>query len=930
MPFPTLTVDPLETTHVTDGYAFLPTDFARIEKIRMSKYEPSRCREENCDGIKNVYTPLADLLYKFGERNVDGQLRIQYKRMSGETSLSAPKADGTERAYPLNSVSAGQMWREVRAAVYHGTLMDFDQESSHQALVLSALKMNPDGALSYAHINRYVTNKKAERQRIADAHFGGDMSKAKDLFTKITFGGKSAVKDELVVGMQLEFAMFCNLVVEANPGLHAKFKKRTATKNKVQLKAACAKYGITEEAAKEKGFGHKKWQASLMSLWCRNKESMVIEAVLGWCIRRNLVRQRRFDNSFDGLMIPIDDVKQFLATSPDHKTVDDITESFRKVGLAATGYDVRWSKKCMKAEHDTFWKEYGEFEKSVEVKPDCEEFPDVVKSLLKMKSSAQRFKFFNENFQYIEDQHKVLHYQILGIRRGDGSIVHERNLLWASRQQLYDTFGHIPSLTNNDRGDDIPLASMWFNSSRRSQYKRIGAYPYAGCYDPEKSAFASKDVFNTFVGYPPDVWENASDTEFTEEEMMDKIGPFLQLASHLAGCKCYDKRTGLFPKSLSDYDEADLEQLKLLLYFLGHRIAHPDWERLPFYVCIMSDCGAGKNMLFMPINRLVGGNHYKCSSNISDYVGGHAEGLISKIVAVFNEVDISASSKVTQEFKELITENTQTANPKFVRPFEFAVWAAIVVLTNSRIPIRIEPMNRERRIILFQSNDWTCKRWGSEMWGFYARMFNDVSFLRALRQFFTTRDYKGFDFRRARKSNMRQPAYVQLAMHFTPVEVMFVRDFIERGQFDLRFRDSGLSAGGEDGETPGVMPDFWTFPSWDQPYFIKVREAHQMARSYYEENSIHNSATARSQVAFTQHMERMKGVDKVIKSKIPHFRMVPRIIFQDLVDKGLVDYDELEPGLQQVLSEDVEVVEDETPDEDQGPSIMRGMYGGVE
>lgn len=917
MPFPSLTIDPLETNHVTDGYAFLPTDFAQIEKIRLSRYEPRRCREDNCDGIKNVYTPLTDLLYKFGERNVDGQLRIQYKRMSLETSLSAPKADGLERAYPMQSVSAGQMWREVRAAVYHGTLLDFDQESSHQALVLSALKTNADSSLNYSHIERYVTNKKTERRRIAEEYFDGDVSKAKDLFTKITFGGRSTINDPLVVGMHMEFAMFCLLVVDANPTLHSKFKKRTSVKNKAEVKSACTKYGIDEAAAAAKGFGHKKWQSSLMSLWCRNKESMVIEAVLGWCISRNLVRQRRFDNTFDGLMIPIDDVNQFLASTPDHETVDDITESFRKVGLAVTGFDVRWSEKCMKAEHDTFWKEYDEFEKSVEVKPDGEEFPDVVKSLLDMKSSAQRFKFFNENFQYIEDQHKVLHYQILGIRRADGSIVHERNLLWATRPQLYDTFGHIPSLTANDRGDDIPLASMWFNSSRRSQYKRIGAYPYAGCYDPEKSAFASKDVFNTFTGYPPDVWENASDTEFTEGEMMDKIGPFLQLASHLAGCKCYDKRSGLFPKSLSDYDEGDLEQLKLLLYFLGHRIAHPDQDRLPYYVCIMSDCGAGKNMLFMPINRLVGASHYKCSSNIGDYVGGHAEGLLSKIVAVFNEVDISSSSKVTQEFKELITENTQTANPKFVRPFEFAVWAAIVVLTNSRIPIRIEPMNRERRIILFQSNDWTCKRWGSKMWDFYAQMFNDTVFLRALRQFFTTRDYAGFDFRKARRNNLRMPAYMQLAMHFTPVEVMFVRDFIQQGLFDLEARSLTIGEG---------MPDFWTFPTWDQPHLIKVRDAHQKARSYYEENSIHNGATVRSQVAFTQHMERMKGVDKVIKSKVPHFRIIPSVVFQDLVDKGLVDYDELDRGLQQVLIEGSGESEGgET--EELGPSIMEEMYG---
>lgn len=911
MPFPTLTIDPLSSNHVTDGYAFVPTDFARIDKIRMSKYEPVRCREENCDGFKWVYTPLSDLMFKFTECNVDGQLRIQYKRMSKETSVAAPKPDSHERAYPIKSVSAGQMWREVRAAVYYGTLRDFDQDTSHQSIILSALKAIPEASLSYTHIERYVTNKKSERRRIADQHFEGDVDRAKQLLNKITFGGRTQLKDDLVVGMQLEIAAFCNAVVEANPELHKKFKTRTTTKNKSEVKAACAKFGIDEEAAKARGFGHKKWQSSLLSYWCRNKESMLIEAVLGWCINHNLVRQRRFDNSFDGLMIPIEDVQQFLDNDPNHNTIDDVLKSFRRVGLAATGYDVSWSEKCMKDEHDKFWAEYDEFEKKVEVKPANEEFPDVVQSLLKMKSSAQRWKFFNEHFHYIEDQHKVLHYQILGVRHGDGTVKHERNLLWSSRLQLLDTFGHIPSLMRDDRGEEIPLANLWFKSPQRSQYKRIGSYPYAGCYDKQRSRFASKDVFNTFTGYPPDVWENASDTEFTEVEMMDIIGPYIQLVSHLAGCKHFDKKTGLFPKLLSDYDPADLEQLQLLLFFLGHRIAHPHLERLPYYICIMSDCGAGKNMMFMPINRLVGANHYKCSSNIGDYVGGHAEGLISKIVAVFNEVDISASSKVTQEFKELITENTQTANPKFVRPFEFAVWAAIVVLTNSRIPIRIEPMNRERRIILFQSNDWTCNRWGSEMWDMMAVMFNDLTFLRALRQFFTTRDYNSFNFRKARKNNMRMPAYVQLAMHFTPVEVMFTRDFIQRGLFDMT-----------QSTRVGEMPDFWTYPTWNLPYYIKVKEAHQMAQSYYDENNIHNSATSRSQQAFTQHMERMKGVDKILKAKVPHFRIVPKVVYKDLVEKGLVDHDELDPELQEDLT-----VEPETNDlEEQDPMDLLAMY----
>ena len=70
--------------------------------------------------------------------------------------------------------------------------------------------------------------------------------------------------------------------------------------------------GLSTEEAKQQGIGCKKWQSSLMSLWCRNKESLVIEAVAQWAMDHKLIKHRRFDNSKDGLMVPRDDVDAYL------------------------------------------------------------------------------------------------------------------------------------------------------------------------------------------------------------------------------------------------------------------------------------------------------------------------------------------------------------------------------------------------------------------------------------------------------------------------------------------------------------------------------------------------------------------------------------------------------------------------------------------
>ena len=53
--------------------------------------------------------------------------------------------------------------------------------TAHQSLILSAVRAdaNTEVDTDYPNLLRYCTHKKAERQRVADAFFGGDLSEAK-------------------------------------------------------------------------------------------------------------------------------------------------------------------------------------------------------------------------------------------------------------------------------------------------------------------------------------------------------------------------------------------------------------------------------------------------------------------------------------------------------------------------------------------------------------------------------------------------------------------------------------------------------------------------------------------------------------------------------------------------------------------------------
>jgi len=871
---PSYTINVIETNHATGGLALIPTVIKKLEKILQSDYEPGRCREKACNPMDNPYVPLKRTMQKFQSKVVDGHLQVVYKRRSGDTTSN--KGDPRDRAYAEMSISAGSMKREVRAAMYHGSLKDFDQCSAHQSLILSALLADPDQP-PCKWLQHYVDNKSAVRKEIADDHFGGDKQQSKQLFQKIMFGGRTSIGHPCVKGMIWELKHFETKVVEANPHLHAAIKRRTKAKNAAEVKKAMQRLGLSKDEAEQR-YGHKRWEASLASLWCRNKEPEVVEAVLGWAIKAGLVHNRRFDNSFDGLMIPVEDVDMFLQTDSMHSTVEDLMRTFNQVGRDETGYNVKWEEKDMQPEHDKYWQEYEAFEKEHQ-----KEYPDYfdIEIYRTLTSVQQRKEYFFNCFYYIENQHKALTFQRIHVTRSDGTTDSEPVLLWCGTGELISTYGHLPSGLLDDKGRDIPIAVVWLKSEDRAQFAKTDAIPYAGVYDKERSKI--NNTLNIFSGYPRAIWENASDCEIPVPVMWERIRPFIALTSHLAGAKCYNEQ-GRFPPTLDEYPEADRMQVELMLFFMGHRITHPGDPRLPYYLCIQSECGTGKNTWLEPLRSLVGANHYKCSSDMETYCGAHSEGLMSKIIAVLNEADISSTAKVTNRFKEFVTEDHQTGNVKFMRPFEYAIWAAIIVLTNNKVPMRIEPMNRERRVILFESNTFTARKWGNEVWSFLHNHFRSVEFLRALRQFFTTRDYKSFDFRKARAANLKLPAYTQLAMHFTPVEVMFVRNYIETGQFSMN-------------RIAEENPRFWTINGWDSNVTVKAKDFYEMSKVYYKEANLTSAATERSFYAFNQKMEVLSGIDKVMVDRVVHFRLNPCMVYRDLLAKCLVDPDAVEPEL---------------------------------
>lgn len=839
-------IRPLTSDHVTCAPSYLPLNEKRVTTIIHKNYEPDPSSEWS----------LVDQLRRLKKNISCNRLKMVWSRDTRGSKVSK----NCDRAMAKGNLSMGDTKREVRHGLVGDAVVDFDQCGSHQSLILCALVADPavNTDTEYPHLTEYVQNKITERKRLADTHFGGNIHQAKQMYQKVTFGGKVTVKDPQLLGFSREMADFRTRIRDANPTFHSEIKRKTTQKNKGD-----------------------NWEVSLMSLWCRNKESELIEAVVGWAIEDGLIKNRTFDNSKDGLMIPIADVESYLTNNPnDHESIDDICAHFEEVGADVTGYRVSWDQKPLLGSHEAFWNKMDSISVTMPAAPadgsGMKFDQDYVDSL---PTTDAKLAYFNLLFAFIRSQSKVFHLQAIDVTNADGTTERKRETVYYNQKDFCTTFGNIDSGQKTAMGSPISLPTLWLQYSNRRTYATTANHPYPDVYNPSRAEYYSKDVYNQFEGYPQIVWENARPDEFTEDEMRRLIRPFIQLTSHLIGCKCHNAK-GVFPDSIEDYPPTDRTKLELVLMLVGIRVAHPDWEREPYALLIQGMQGTGKNTFTNVIARLIGSAHYKCSANIDDFLGTHAESLERALVAVFNEAQIADTAKHASKVKSLVTEDKAIANPKNIRPYEFTVAALFIALSNDVVPIKIDVMNGDRRWIVMKSNEWCPKRYTRDIWTKLQERFKQPIFLRALRQFFTNQDYASYNFREAKIANTRTPEYQNLVQYMVPAEARFVQNFIEQQQYN---------PGTFNPEVPTEPTPFHTNAMWDSQVSVLASEFFATSKTFFENVCISGAVAEKSLQSFNNKINSLNLFTKTTgKRGQVTWQFTPREVYASFVDQGFI------------------------------------------
>ena len=895
-----LTISAIRNSAIV-GHAFVPLPFKRITRMEQAGYDHVYTDADKPYAPAKVQSVMAHLKKFTKQQSATDVMRIEYTRKGG-----------IDRAVAKGAVSCGDLYKPVRYALFGDTMIEYDLACAQQRLMISALRQNGTNVeVEFPKTLHYVNHKQAERERIAIEYFGAinaeTLAYAKLIYMRLTFLGsvKSAWEyygitrehDTTLIAYRAEMEHFAD-IIEANNLVQAAAirKKTTAENTKARIAATDGHVPIV-----------KNYKSVLATLWGRNAESTVMDALIGWCITEGIILERRFDNSKDGVMIPVVDIAKYTDTHPGV----DIPAVFSAAVMELTGYDAVFEATDMITPHHTFWAHIAvlEAERRATVKHTDAQLQRFDKGYMSntLTTYDDKKAYFELFHRLIIDQAKYVftnRYESTYAGEGDDTakrMVCKHTLL--SDKQMATINSNIPSgIFNCTNGKEVNFVDEWAHDSTRLESFTMKFDPYCGKYDPTRS---SDTEYNTFKGYPDFLFD---DKLYDDSERNALLVPFFTLVKHLAGCEGYDGKRGLFPADDAEMSEEDQAKYQLFMMVYAFKLQFP-MMKLPYVSLVMSGQGTGKNTFADVLGRLFDTDHYICSSSMDDFFGSHAEGFLNKLMVVFNEVNIQDSSKCKSQMKSAVSEATIRVNQKFLQPIDVQNLAAITIFSNESCPVPLDVGGTNRRWIVFKSNMFLAEQWSQMLWTKMHTMWKTEKFLQCLFDHFMGMDAKHFDFAAARKTNSMQKPYKDLVSYFIPAEALFMQDYIEKCMFvDDYTKDKTVPE--SDRVTPSDTTNFMKHNVFDKPIKVKASTLFAKASTYYVGAKM-TVADGKKLMTFNSnlkiHCPRM--IMQTVGHESAYFVFTPKDVYIDLIKMGFVVIDEQGRSMQELFHASVAKIE---------------------
>ena len=141
------------------------------------------------------------------------------------------------------------------------------------------------------------------------------------------------------------------------------------------------------------------------------------------------------------------------------------------------------------------------------------------------------------------------------------------------------------------------------------------------------------------------------------------------------------------------------EQVMEMIYFIASLIQKPS-KRLPVIVlnCVQ---GVGKNIIFEELiaKRIITQDYSVISEKIDTFVGKFNSAIEGKTFGILDECDMFIGNHaINSLLKSLATQTTVLIEPKGLNSYRVNSYMNLVILTNSKAPLKLEETNRRYNI----------------------------------------------------------------------------------------------------------------------------------------------------------------------------------------------------------------------------------------
>jgi hypothetical protein len=138
-------------------------------------------------------------------------------------------------------------------------------------------------------------------------------------------------------------------------------------------------------------------------------------------------------------------------------------------------------------------------------------------------------------------------------------------------------------------------------------------------------------------------------------------------------------------------------------------------EKIQWFVIIQGKTqGVGKKLLAQVVQRMFGPRNVKPNVAFKHLVSGHSTMIEGKQIIFLNEVALAKNTgkrkEMSEEFKDLITDDNLIINPKFKDQIEVPNLVNFIVLSNSETPVYMDEEDRRAYVIAIRRTKEEIKK----------------------------------------------------------------------------------------------------------------------------------------------------------------------------------------------------------------------------